>query len=190
MKIAVCELHSVSPYSQSRYYKVTKLAKELPDAYEERTWRNRLHTLPDGTVFIPPMAFANSIKEAASYLSLQIPGKGKSTWTKHFQAGVLVAEALVLPMRASEVESEWLFVPADGTRGGGRRVEKCFPVIREWSGSVTYYILDDMITEDVFTEHLRVAGSLIGIGRFRPRNCGYYGRYSAEGITWKVQAEV
>jgi hypothetical protein len=92
VKIATASLKSVSPYSQSRYYSeaVPKLPKEGADDYERRTWRNRMHVGSDGQVFIPPMSFKNCIAEVAKYLGRQIPGKGKSTYTKHFEAGVLV----------------------------------------------------------------------------------------------------
>jgi len=184
MKLAVCDLKSVTAYSQSRYYKAEKLPGELAGAYEERTWRERCHVLPNGNLFIPPMAFTNSLKEAARYLNISIPGKGKQTFTKHFEAGVLVSEPMELQETKAEVEGEWVFVPSDGRRGGGSRVEKCFPLIKGWSGQVAYYILDDIITEDVFKRVLETSGGLIGIGRFRPRNLGYYGRFEVLKVVW------
>ena len=187
MKIAECTLESVTPYSQGRYYDVPKLAKELPEAYERRTWRERCHVDKKGHLIIPPMAFTNSLKEAARYLSLQVPGKGKTTFTKHFEAGVLVSDPLSLPLTKDAVEGEWLFVPSDGRRGGGKRVLKCFPLIREWKGKVLFYILDDIITKDVFAQVLQTSGNLIGIGRFRPRNLGYYGRFKTVEIVWVEQ---
>jgi len=184
MKLAECQLASVTPYSQSRHYNVAKLSRELAVEYEARTWRERCHVNSDGNVFIPPMAFANSLKEAAQYANIAIPGKGKQTYTKHFLAGVLVADPLVLPIKKDDIEGEWLFVPSDGRRGGGSRVEKCFPLIREWSGKILYYVLDDIINPDVFDQVLRTSGNLVGIGRFRPRNWGYYGRFRVEGVEW------
>lgn len=184
MKTATATLKSISPYSQSRHYDTPKLERELAKDYEARTWRDRLHTNPDGTVFIPPMAFKNAIAEAAKFMSIQIPGKGKATYTKHFEAGVLVTDPLPLNIHRDEVQGEWLFVPSDGKRGSGSRVDKCFPVIQEWSGDVTFYILDDIITEKPFLDHLEAAGKFIGIGRFRPRNNGFYGRFSVEAVRW------
>jgi len=184
MKTATVKLESTSPYSQSRHYQVAKLEKESAADFEARTWRERMHTTKDGNVFIPPMAFKNCISEAAKFLGIQIPGKGKSTYTKHFEAGVLVTEALVLPVKASDVDGEWLFVPADGKRGSGKRVEKCFPVIPMWEGAVQFHILDETITQSVFRQHLEEAGKFIGIGRFRPRNNGFYGRFEVMSIKW------
>ena len=45
--------------------------------------------------------------------------------------------------------------------------------------------MDDIITRPVFEQVIYTAGSLIGIGQFRPRNGGYFGRYNAEIIEWQ-----
>lgn len=177
MKQCIVSLESVSPYSQSRFHNEPKLEKESADDHEKRTWRSRMHVNDKGYVFIPPMAFKNCLSEAAKYLSMQIPGKGKSTYTKHFEAGILVTDPLVLDTKAEKVVGEWLHVPADGRRGGTKRVAKCFPVIPAWAGDVVFHIFDDTITESVFQYHLEQAGKFIGIGRFRPRNNGFYGRF-------------
>ncbi len=184
MKTARVTLKSRSPYSQGRYYNVEKLPKELPKDYEARTWRERLHATQDGNVFIPCSALKNCLSECAKYLSIQIPGKGKATYTKHFEAGVAVMEHIVLSLQKKDVEGVWQFVPSDGRRGGGKRVEKCFPVIHEWEGTADFLIFDDTITKDVFTEHLEQAGKFIGIGVYRPRNNGYYGRFDIGSIEW------
>lgn len=185
MKTATVHLKSISPYSQSRHYDVPKLDKENAKDFERRTWKNRLHVNAEGYVVIPPMAFKNCISEAAKYLSMQIPGKGKATYTKHVEAGILVLEPLVLKIKQDDVPGEWFFVPSDGIRGSGKRVDKCFPVITGWEGTTDFVILDETITEDVFTHILSEAGKFIGIGRFRPRNNGFYGRFSVDKVDWK-----
>ena len=184
MRIAKCKLKSVSPYSQGKYHNTQKEDKELHADYEKRTWREKCHTDNSGYIIIPPMAFAVSVKEAAKYLNLQIPGKGKSTYTKNFDAGILVTEPLLIDAYKDSVECENVFVPADGRRGGTTRVMKSFPLIHRWEGQVQYYILDDIITEEVFQKVLEASGNLIGVGRFRPRNCGYYGRFEVIKIEW------
>lgn len=184
MKTVVATLESISPYSQSRHYDVPRLERELGKDYEVRTWRHRMHVDNTGSVFIPPMAFKNALSESAKFMSIQVAGKGKATYTKHFEAGVLVTEPLKLNIKPDDVPGEWLFVPSDGRRGGGSRVDKCFPIIHSWSGQVTFYILDELITEKPFHQHLEAAGKFIGIGRFRPRNNGFYGRFSVKSISW------
>lgn len=186
MNIAKCKLKSVSAYSQSRPIQPTDDDKKnrSHDEVDEALWRDRMHVTPEGLIFIPPMSFANSLKEAAKYLNVKIPGQRNATWTKHFEAGVMVPKPLVLRTKAVDVQCEKLFVPSDGKRGGGSRVWKRFPLIPDWSGTVEYIILDDKITPDIFDQVVRASGQFIGIGRFRPKNLGYYGRFSVEEITW------
>jgi hypothetical protein len=186
MKTVVAHLVSASPYSQSRPYEVPKLERELPMAYEERTWRERMHVDSDAHVVIPSTQFKNSIAEAAKYMGEQIPGKGKQNYTKHFEAGVMVTDDLVLPLKRDEVLAERLFVPASGKRGDGKRVWKIFPLIPQWSGQAVFHVLDEIITEDVFLRTLEASGRFIGIGRYRPRNNGRYGRFSVESLQWDV----
>ena len=185
MKTAICKLKSAAPYSQSKYHQTEKKDKETHEDYEKRTWQEKQHYDKSGYVFIPPMAFKNCLAECAKFLSIQIPGKGKATYTKHFEAGLMVTDPMVLPFKKDEVAGEWFHVPSDGMRGGKRRVLKCFPVIPEWEGELIVYILDDTITESVFEQHLNEAGKFIGVGRFRPRNNGFYGRFTVEGIKFE-----
>lgn len=183
MKIARMYLVGVSPLSFSRHYskeevpQIGKDDKEAPDAYDRRTWRNRLHTSSEGFVEIPGSMFSNSIKNACKRLSLKVPGKGTNLYAKYFEAGVMVPEGLTLNIKASEVKSEELFVPSDGKRGGGKRVTKTFPRLDAWEGLVTYYIFDEIIDRAVFTKCLVSSGQLVGIGRFRPERWGFYGRF-------------
>lgn len=186
MKVARVTLKSLvgSPYSPSRAHFTPKLNKESSDDYENRTWREKAHTTPDGYICIPPTAFKNCLSEAAKYMGRQIPGKGKNTYTKHFEAGVLVLQGLKLPVKKDDAEGETLFLNADGRRGGSKRVNKRFPVIRSWEGVVEFLVLDNVITKEAFVEHLAEAGNFIGIGRFRPRNNGFYGRFDLVKVEW------
>lgn len=184
MKIATCQIKGVSPYSQSRYHETPKLNKEQPDDYRQRTWREHCHYDENGIVYIPPMTMKNCLSEAAKFISMQIPGKGKSTYTKHFEAGILVLEHSSLGIKLEQVEAETRFLPSDGVRGSGKRVLKTYPIIREWQASCTFIVQDDLITKEVFLYHLNQAGTFIGIGRFRPRNNGYYGRFVVNKCEW------
>ena len=182
MKIYTAHLKGSSPYSQSKYYNVEKLEKESASAFEERTWRERLHVNANGNVFIPPMSIKICLSEAAKYLGITIPGKGKNNYPKHFEAGVMVTDAIVLGIKKEDVAGEWLFVPSDGKRGGGKRVNKCFPIIHVWEGDVQIYVIDETVTKEVLLLHLEQAGKFIGLGRFRPRNNGWYGRFTVESL--------
>lgn len=185
MPTAIVQLESSAPYSQSRNYEmeVPRPAKMTAKEHEEKTWMNRMHVI-DGEVVIPPMAFKNCLSEAAKYLGKQIPGKGKATYTKHFEAGVLVVDPVPIGIKAQDVKGVWYYLPSDGKRGGGKRVWKKYPEIPKWTGTVTFHIFDKAVTKEVFTEHLVEAGQFIGIGRFRPRNNGFFGRFSVKKVTW------
>ena len=191
MKTITATLKSISPYSQGRHYTEEKKQGENPRDHESRTWRGRMHVNSEGMVYIPPMAFKNSLSESAKFLSIQIPGKGKATFTKHFEAGVLVTDPLTLPIKSDDVQGQWLFVPSDGVRGSGKRVDKCFPLIPEWTGKVAYHVFDETVltkiptpegTMTAFEWILKQSGSFIGIGVFRPRNNGFYGRFIVTSI--------
>jgi hypothetical protein len=170
-------LESTGPYSQGRPFDEPKGPNESHDEHDARCWRQRLHVTDSGHVFIPPMPFKVGIAEAAKFRGAKIPGKRNATWTKHFEAGILVIEPIVLGIEAAAVPCEKVYVPSDGKRGGGTRVWKRFPLITAWKGTVTWHVFDPEITKPAFEEHLEVFGSLIGIGRFRVRNNGYYGRF-------------
>ena len=189
---ATCHLSSASVYSQSRPYQVEKKPRETPGDYEKRTWRERMHLSEKnpGFIVIPAMQFKNSLAECAKYMSQQIPGKGKATYTKHFEAGVIIMDSMELDIKADDVKGETVFVPSSGKRGDGNRVYKTFPKIPSWAGVVEFTIFDHTITEAVFKEHLMQAGQFIGIGRWRPRNNGLYGRFTVEKVVWKENEAV
>lgn len=187
MHIARVTLKSATPYSQSRNIdplEHPKKSKETHDAAEERLWRNRLHVDASGHVFIPPTAFENAIREAAKRLAISVPGKGKTLYSKYFEAGIQVPDGITLSLKAEDVKGERLFVPSDGRAGGGKRVYKRFPRIDSWEGSLTIYVFDDIITEPVFRKVIESSGVLVGIGRFRPQSRGFYGRYTIESFSW------
>jgi hypothetical protein len=185
-RIVVAHLKSNAPYSQSYFHDTPKLPKESAEDYEERTWRNKAHATPEGQLFIPPMCFKNCISEAANFLGEKIKGKGQATWTKHFVAGVKVFEPLLLPIFKDDVPGEWVFCNADGKKGSGTRVMRCFPIIHAWAGAVTFHILDRLITKEVFHRYLYEGGNMIGIGRFRSIKGGLYGLFQIERLDWQA----
>ena len=190
MKTLTVKLHSVSPYSQSRYYIRELDQGESQDDNYRRTWRNHLHADKNGVVFIPPNSLKNCLSEAAKFLSISVPSKGKATYTKNFEAGVMVATPASLGINRDEVEMEALFLPSDGRRGGPKRVMKYYPIIPEWETEAEFVILDETVlqtsakdkTRTVFQDVLEGAGQFIGLGRFRPRNNGFYGRFNVVSI--------
>jgi hypothetical protein len=174
-----CDIVGTSPLSFGAPVVSVKNTGERHDDFEERTWRERMRS-QDGELFISPMALKNCLSSVAKYLSESVPGKGKSTYTKHFVAGILVVDPLKLGVSPDDVTPERLFVPSDGTRGSGSRVWKTFPTLMTWKTSATIFIADPVIKAELVERYLGHAGQFIGLGRFRPEKNGYYGRFRAE----------
>lgn len=182
MKTAFAHLVGNSPYGQSAAIQSKRGTGESHDAFEERTWKERLHVNNNGMIFIPPMAIKNMLSDCARFLSESVPGKGKATYTKHFDAGIMVIAPASLGVHIDNVESQRVFVPADGKKGGGSRVWKTFPVIKKWECDVEIILLDPVLIDkpEKVREYLEHAGKFIGLGWFRPRNGGFYGRFSVK----------
>jgi hypothetical protein len=185
MRIAVCHLRSISPYSQSRAHQTEPLNRETPDEFEKRTWREKCHYDGDGSVLIPPMAFKQALDRAASMLGRKVPGRGKATYTKFFLSGVMCIDEIKLPNKKGEVRGEPVHCHSDGKRGSGRRVWRWFPMIDEWKATVSFHVIADEITSDVFEETVQQAGAFVGIGRFRAENGGVNGRWAVEKVEWR-----
>ncbi len=184
MKTVTVTLKSITPYSQSRMHDTPKLDRETADAYEQRTWREKTTVDADGQICIPAMSFKQALDSVAKVLGMQIPGKGKSTYSKHFRAGVICEADVALGVCKDDVAPVTINANADGVRGSGKRVKRTFPVLPQWEGIARFAIFDDTITKDVFERHLVEAGRFVGIGRFRPENGGLNGRFAPVKFEW------
>lgn len=181
MKKYLVTLESQTPLVYGKSVQEPKKERESHQDYEERTWEHRAHTDLNGNLIIPPMAMKNSISEAAKYLSKQIPGKGKNTYTKHFEAGLRIMDNIVLENHGQFMK-QTMFVPSDGKRGGSTRVIKHFPTVVYWKAQFEIMVLDEIITQSVLEEHLRICGSLIGVLAFRPRKNGMHGTFNVLSV--------
>lgn len=184
MKMVEVEIEGTAPYSQSRKHDTPKLNRETPEDYERRTWRERVTVDGNGLICIPAMAFKQALDDVAKMIGEQIPGKGKSTYTKHFKAGVLCEADMCIGVRKEDVPGITINANSDGVRGSGKRVQRTFPQVPSWSGTARFAILDDTITKEVFERHLTEAGRFIGVGRFRPQNGGLNGRFKPVKFRW------
>lgn len=185
MQHVIVNLQSLSPYQQGGNITDEKLPREQAADYEKRTWKSRAHINSERNVFIPAMCFKKSLERAAQLSGEQIPGKGKSTYTKHFLSGVPCTQGPTLPYTVDDIAGQWVFVPADGKAGSGKRVWKCFPTFEKWQGEAEFYIYDDIVTRDVFERHMRIAGLLVGIGVWRQEKGGLNGRFEPVSFEWQ-----
>ena len=184
-----CQLTSAGPLLFGKKISSQKETGENYDAFEKRTWRERMHVNDKGLVIIPCNALKRTLENVAQYLSESVPGKGKATYTKHFKAGIMVIQDILLepPMKAKDVEGVWMNVPSDGKRGGSKRVDRCFPVIMQWSGLAEIILQDPLLIDnpDKVEEYLSHAGKFIGLMSMTPRSGGSFGRYSVKSFKTK-----
>jgi hypothetical protein len=160
--VATCTLESLTPYSQSRKHDEAKLEGEGADDYNRRTWRSQ-QLVENGTVHIPAAGIHQALVAAAKYMKKQIPGQGKATWTKKFEAGIAFFSSIDIGINPETVDYIDIYANADGVRGSGKRVMRRFPIIPKWS-----------------------AGMFVGIGRYRPEKAGTNGRFSLTKLVWQA----
>jgi hypothetical protein len=138
---------------------------------------------------MPPQAVKKCLQDCAKYLSESVQGKGKSTFTKHFMAGTLETDEIILcdpnrkPYKVADLPFERLYVPSDGRPGGMKRVWRQFCYAPEgWTATGRLYLLDPILIgkPEKVEEYLTHAGKFIGLCRWRPRNGGMYGRFKVE----------
>ena len=188
MLVATFTLVGISPYSQSRPIQSTRDANETHDEFDKRCWQEHCHVDDDGQVFIPPAAIKQCISDTAQYLSIKIPGKRNATYSKHFKSGIIVdPEPMKVGMHIDDVEVERLYLNADGKRGSGTRVWRHMPKINNWSIQVKVFIPDIEIGEKIFEKILVAAGQFTGLGRYRPQNGGWYGRFIIKDLEFTKQ---
>lgn len=183
---AKCQLKSISPISFSRRYEDKAPKDEDPWEHEEKTWRGKLHVNGDDECIIPAVMFKNAFVNAARLLGERVGGKkmGPSVW-KRCQSGVIVENDLPLGIKKDEVDYEDIFVDSQGG-GGGAQVLRRFPVIKEWSGEVSFLVvLDSIIHKRLFERYLKMAGQIAGLGRYRPERGGNKGRFVVKNIEFE-----
>lgn len=185
--IATVTITGLSPMTQSRQHDDPKLDGENASDYDIRTWRSKLTLSDDGkSVAIPAAAIHQCLAAAAKYSKRQIPGQGKATWTAKFQAGIMLMGSPSLGIDPAGVTSITISANADGVRGSGKRVPRRFPIIPlGWSATFDVYILDPIVTQDVFREMMEIAGMFVGLGQYRPQNGGTNGRFKMTDLRWQ-----
>jgi hypothetical protein len=179
-----------SPYSQSAQHETPMLDRESHNDFDERTWRDKCTVDPkSGQVCIPAMAFKQSVDTVAWKLGEKIPGRRGATYKSFFASGffcdadVPISNGKILTKKEAEMVK--ISANANGKRGAGTRVPRRFPSFSKWNGVAEFTIVDDVITQEVFERHVKAAGIIVGIGRFRPENGGTNGRYRPTKFEWE-----
>jgi len=136
MRTCTVKLTSMTPYSASKIVAEEKPSKESWGDYEARVWRKKATTDDDGVVCIPAMGLKMAVDEAVKRLSLSVPGKKGSTYTKFFLAGQLCVDmpGIRLGKHVDDIDFIDIWANSNGIRGSGSRVIRRFPYVKEWAG--------------------------------------------------------
>ena len=178
-----------SPYSQSAQHGTDMLDRETHEDYDIRTWRDKCTTNDQGQVCIPAMALKQAIDTAAYKIGMKVPNRRGATYKNFFSSGFFcnadVPIANGKALTKADAIMQKINANADGRRGSGSRVPRRFPEFNKWHGVAEFTIVDDIITQEVFEHHIKVAGMIVGIGRFRPENGGKNGRFRVVKLDWQ-----
>lgn len=185
-----------TPISFSAPYREEKLAKESAQQYDDRCWRQHAHCEDDGTpnangpAYIPGMALKQAVADATSRRREKIKGRGQSTYGPIVLSSFLPARggfrllgADGKPITRQSFACENVYCNADGKRGSGTRVWRKFPVTPAgWSADCEFILnADELVSawEAVFG-FVVLAGTGIGIGRWRAQKGGLFGQFRIE----------
>lgn len=188
MRVATISIVGLTPYSQSRAYQSERASNETHDEFDKRAWKEHQHVDQDGKPFIPAVAILQGMASAASYLGKggDLKKKGSANWAENFRCGLALDKGPRLDPKPGtktiEPRAEAVYCNADGKRGSGKRVWRTFPVFDEWSATLIVHILDDSIPDEIFTKVVTAFGLFIGVGRYRPGNGGYLGRFTVKKL--------
>ncbi len=135
------------------------------------------------------MAFKQCWDTTAYKRGIKIPGRRGATFKSFFASGFFVEGDVPIsngkPITKDAVYALSINANADGVRGSGKRVPRMFPQVDKYHGVVSCTIVDDVITRDIFEQHVKAGGMIVGIGRFRPEKGGTNGRFRATKFEWK-----
>lgn len=177
-----------SPYSQSALQKSPMNDRESHDDFDERTWREKCTVNDKGQVCAPQMGFKQAVDTAAYKLGEKVPNRRGATFKNFFASGFFCNGDVPLangkPLTPGDASMIMINANSNGIRGSGKRVKRRFPQFAQWTGVVEFTILDDVITKEVFERHLKAAGMIVGIGRYRPENGGTNGRFRPVKFEW------
>ena len=153
--------------------------------FEQERWRERMLSDEDGTPMLPRLAINNCLTEAAKALRAKVPGRKGSEFGAVFARCLIPPDADVrLEVDIQDVKPVTMFVPSDGKKGGGKRVNRVFAQIDNWKATFTVVALDNAITKEIMELVASYASMCVGFGAMRPgnKNCGQCGRFKVISI--------
>lgn len=152
-------------------------AKTDPLENEWATWRDKLYSRDDGSIYIPGENIHECFKEGAKYWGMRIPGEGQKTYTD-VVASAMVVEDADLGMKKDDESIIPYGRGCNGTPGKGKKsgtkVYKIRPLVRPWGCNVRIHVYDARLNEDIIKTVIAYAGAFRGLCDWRPK----FGRFT------------
>ena len=190
MYIARFDMIGISDLMFGTHVTEQKKTSETHVQFEQRTWKQKVLVTPEGQVFINPFALTNGLEVAGKFLGKKIPSARGATYTDRIRKGTQTVGKLLLTnakgksLSIDDIEPVPLFVPSDGKRGSGKRVDRIFPTVHDWRViGAAMYVYDGKIDDETTHEHLVAMGKFVGFGSMRVENGGVNGRFLIENFT-------
>ncbi len=190
------ELTGISDLMFGKHVTEERPKKESHEEFEQRIWNQKVHVTTDGQCYIPGSAISMLFVAAGTWEGEKVPGGGgKATYTRRLKCGLAPDGAILLfkpdgsPMTLDDLECVTLFVPANGKQGNSTRVNRTFPVAREWVAKGAFYLFDEKLTEPVVLQHFKAGGMFVGFGSMRVENGGSNGRFFVTQFDAKEQPD-
>jgi len=165
-------IKGVSPLLMNRFLPAELLETKVKRGNtKDVNVEDKLYLTADGKPYVPSTYIRNSLIEAGK--SIQIKGRGKSTYSKLLGSSLIVQPDAILINSTSGWEPFTTTVVNPTTKG---RVMVTRPMFKDWKLNFEAVVLDD-IPEEVFRNILDEAGRYVGIGDWRPAKKGMYGKF-------------
>jgi hypothetical protein len=196
MKTAMMTIEGIAPISFSANHTTPKFEGESHADYDARTWREKAHVDANGNVVVPGIVLSKALIATAMQMGEKVPGRGSKRWGSIFKSGILAPDPIPLVSNGAPVAKDQLlyvdvYCHADPSKGGaGGRVWRRFPIVHQWSGTATIFVVNDEITETVLKRHLDMTGRINGLGRWRPQSGGEFGRFIVRDFVWADEAKL
>lgn len=190
-----------SPYSPSRYVADQSRQGEDKDSYDNRIKDQKAHYAgddaenfkpsPDDIVVLPTMGVRKALEQAAKIGGYKVPGRMRMQWNTVFRSGILVLGPIHIcdpdgnPIRRKDLGYVKLHLDAQGVSGGGSRVHRRFPIIKEWQATVRIKIMNPAIHKEIMEVIAMDAGAVVGFGRHRMEVGGNNGLFQLSNIDWQ-----
>ena len=191
MPATICKvtIRGTAPYSQSRKVdpRFPRGKDESYEAWEDRVWRERVHTADDGdSITIPAHALHQAMVVGAQKGRLvpQVRNSSRERLAGRLETGVMVLGEATTDMRKSAAQKITILAHSNGDRKAKKatRVERSYPAWDAWTATFEVALVDESLTLDDLREALRWAGLVCGLGRFRPECMGHNGRFVIQSL--------